>query len=106
MNSTWKIRKLVSKFHRIALSEHLRSVLLSLPIQDLEESQVGNYIYSGNGKLTFGNTSTPATIRVKMVDGETSLHIRAPSVGINIACALSIDAAKQAVHRAMVRSLN
>lgn len=106
MNSTWKIKKLVSKFHRIALSERLRSVLLSLPVQDLVESQVGNYIYSGNGKLTIGNTSIPAVIRVKMVDGETSLHIRAPSAGINIACALSIDAANQAVQRAIVRSLN
>jgi hypothetical protein len=104
-------RKAKSKLLRLEIRDDIASFLRESPLYDMVETQVGNHIYSGSGKLKVGNTFAPVTLRIRVVNDDTMLYLSAPSVHISIACSFGpgqseILKAVFVVRESITKSLN
>ena len=72
----------VSKYYRIRMTEELRSMLESIPVQDVTEEPRGDHVYLGLGKMVVGARAHPATVRVDAGPFGMSLTVSAPGAGV------------------------
>lgn len=105
MRTTWKNKKLLSKFWRLKLSSELREVIGALPLTGMRESQVGAYVYSGNGSMEVGTRTVQVVLRARIVDGGVQLVLSSPS-GLRAEFPLERLAALAAVDSAVRRMAN
>lgn len=61
-------QRLASKLFRIKFSEEIRKFVNSLPIEDLAETQVGDYVYCGHGRIVTGINQVPVTVKIVRQD--------------------------------------
>ena len=101
-----KTGKVISKYYRLQLTDGLRELVQKLPISGLEETQVGDHVYSAAGTITVGGRQFPATVRVRLVSGAPRVYIRSSEAGIAVTCPFEAEAAGKAVEAAIARSLN
>ncbi len=81
---TKKVPKVVSKFHRLELTDDLRKMLMQLPVRKLVETQVGNHIYLANGEMMIGSRYFPVRIRV-WTDGDgLRAQVKAPRAALDV----------------------
>lgn len=73
--------RILISFLRIKLSNNLRSIFKSLPLEDFEEFSRGNNIYYGKGKIRHQNRSHKATIRILPKKGSLSFLLRLDDLG-------------------------
>ena len=99
-------RKLISKLLRLNLRDSIAQFLRTAPLSEMIETQVGNHIYSGKGKLKVGGSLANVTMRIRIVDGITTLYLNSPSVGIEIECPFEPKTACVAVKTAVKAVLN
>lgn len=97
---------MVSKFFRLKLRDRLERCLQTLPVEDLEEDQVGDFVYSGSGRMVVGTSYAPTRVRVRMVDDVPTLYVKVPSRGISIALPLEGEGTAEAVRREAQRALS
>lgn len=64
--------KIISKYHRLRLTDILKKLIESLPFSNLIETQVGNYVYSANGNILIGTMYYPVKILIKHKDNITA----------------------------------
>ncbi len=91
MMSNRRVHKAISKLLRLKMSGELGDMIRKLPLQDMVETQVGDHIYSGNGRMNVGSSSIPVTIRVREVLGSPRFFLEAPKVGMSVECPFEID---------------
>jgi len=68
--------KVVSKYHRLRLTDDIRKLVLGLPVVNLRETQVGNHVYMADGEICIGLQKRSVRIRIAHRDGRLSLIIR------------------------------
>jgi hypothetical protein len=61
-----------------------------LPIRDVKETQVGNYVYSGHGQIGWGASYIPVLIRIEMNNDGIFTHVRTPETG-SITCPFNTE---------------
>jgi hypothetical protein len=101
--------KIHSKYFRLELSDDLRKVIKILVdggIQELTETQIGNHIYSGHGKIEIDGKLTPVTVRVQMIDERPLLAITAPGKSFKVFSPLNPSEAQERLRRAKEKLLN
>lgn len=70
------MNKLVSKLFRQRLAKDLKACLEALPLEGLRESQVGNHVYMGRGKVRVGASAYPVQVRVWIRDGLLTARVQ------------------------------
>lgn len=105
MGTGWKTKKLLSKFWRLKAAEELGRVIRALPVRDLEESQVGAYVYSGTGKLDVDGRTVGVTLRASMTPGGIRMTVRSGD-GLRAEFPLDAGEAERAVLDAVRRMAN
>ena len=98
--------KIISKYYRLRYSDGIRKVVEGLPIKNLEETQVGNFVYSGVGEILVGSSHFPATVRIRLEDGVPTVSVTAPGAGISVACPFDAEAIRRAVKEAILATMN
>jgi hypothetical protein len=73
--------KVIQKFHRIQLSDNIRGFIQSLPIKDVEETQIGNHIYLGYGQIEWGTSFIPVEIHIELNDNGMFTYIKTTKTG-------------------------
>ncbi len=68
--------KVVSKYHRLRLTDDIRKHIHGLPVVDLEETQVGNHVYMANGRICLGLEQSGVKIRIAHRDGQFKLTVK------------------------------
>lgn len=104
MTIEWKTKKLVSKLCRLQLADELERIIRVLPFTRLDETQVGAYVYAGNGTISIGLRSVPATLRASIIDGEPRMVLESRQSGIRAEFPLDEGAARRAVNEAVRRA--
>lgn len=99
-------KKLLSKLERLRIRDDIARFLRESPLKEVEESQVGNHVYSGSGRVRIGTSYAAFTVRIRMVGGSTMMYFRAPSAGISVACTFEPRGAAAAVRKAVRDSVN
>lgn len=77
-------KKVISKCLRLRLTSELKETIRSLPISDFQETQVGNHIYMGNGKVRIGTRKYPAEVRVWLHDGQILARLKSKKAGLEV----------------------
>jgi hypothetical protein len=78
-------KKVISKFYRLQMTDHLKSILLKLPSLDLEETQAGNHIYYAHGNIKIGRETYPCRLRVWIDQNEDMrIALKAPRAKIEV----------------------
>ena len=67
--------KAILKLIRIQMTDEIKSLLQSLPICDFEESQVGNHIYYGKGKIRLGTKLADSRIVIYRKNSKIMVHL-------------------------------
>jgi len=98
--------KLKSKLERLKIRDDIESFLKKLPLKDMEESQIGDYIYSGKGKMYVGSRSIPVKIRIKIMDGGIVVTVSSPLAGILVKCPFEPVEAAKSVRQEIKKSFN
>jgi hypothetical protein len=80
---TKKVPKVVSKFHRLELTDDLRKMLMQLPVRKLVETQVGNHVYLADGEIMVGSRYFPVRIRV-WKDDELRARVKSLKAGLDV----------------------
>jgi len=88
------------------MRDDIADFLKRIPLKDMKESQVGNYIYSGKGKLYVGTVYRPVTIYIRLSKGETVMSLSAPTAGILVKCPFEPGPASKTIREAIKKSLN
>ena len=79
-----KVPKMVSKLHRLELTDDLRKMLMGLPVRKLVETQVGNHVYLADGEIMVGSRYFPVRIRV-WTDGDgLRARVKALRAGLDV----------------------
>jgi len=102
-------QRLASKLFRIKYSEEIRAFVESLPIDELTETQIGNYVYCGHGKITTGINQIPVTVRIVRQDFGMTVSIasrRETLIAIPFSSEDDMAAARQAASGIASRFLN
>lgn len=67
------------------MTDELSKLLRSLPVISVVESQVGNHVYLGHGKIRTGMIEYPATIRIFLTeDGKLVASVKSDRAKIDI----------------------
>lgn len=101
--------KIKSKYFRLELSDDLKKVMEVLVeggIEDLVETQVGNHIYSGQGKLEINGEMASVNVRVWMMNERPLLVITAPGKNLKVVSPLDPDEAYGRLRKAREKLLN
>lgn len=72
-----KLEKVRSKLIRLEMSAEIRTLLESLPIVDFVETQLGNHIYMGKGKVKIGSQTVNSYIRIWTQDNDIMVYLKA-----------------------------
>lgn len=98
--------KILSKIKRMRDSEKIKEVILSLPFAELKESQVGNFVYSGSGKMKINSRLHLVVFRVKLSRKIASVQIIVPKLGILVNCGFDKDEVVREFNEAVRKALN
>lgn len=79
-----KVPKVVSKLHRLELTDDLRKMLMRLPVRGLVETQIGNHIYLADGELMVGSRYFPVRIRVWKNREGLQAQVKAPKAALDV----------------------
>ena len=104
MNMPRKVPKVVSKLCRLRLTDEIGRVIRQLPVRGLEETQVGNHVYMGTGKIRIGSLDYDAKVRIWIDDGRMMAAVKALGAGLNVSAAMT--ELPEAVQVAARRCLN
>lgn len=96
--------KLISKYHRLRMSDDIRGLLKQLPVRRMQESQVGNHVYQGAGEIKVGTSYIPVSLRIRIVRGRPTVFLNADRAGIAVTC--PFEGADKAVKEAIRKSLS
>lgn len=98
--------KLKSKLERLKIRDDIAEFLKKLPIKDMKESQIGNHIYSGAGKIRVGAFYKPTTLRIRIVDDDIIVLISIPSDNVLIKCPFEPGESARTVLEALRKIMN
>lgn len=105
-----RVPKVVSKLHRLELTDDLRKMLMRLPVKGLVETQVGNHVYLADGELMIGSRYFPVRIRVWTDGDELKARVKAPKAGLDVQLTYETEEDREAfpaaVRKAAEKCLN
>jgi len=79
------VQKVVSKYLRLRMTDELREMIKKIPeVESLEETQAGNHIYLGNGKIRTRSGRSWVRVRVWMKGEEIWASVRSRA-GLSVA---------------------
>ena len=78
------MNKLVSKLFRQKLRGEIESLIKEMGFKDLTESQIGNYIYSGNGHISTGLNVMNVNFRLKLEQDRIIISLKNDGDLVNI----------------------
>lgn len=76
----------MSKYHRIRMTDELRAMLKEIPVQNVTEEPKGDHVYLGFGKIVLGAQGHPAMIRVGAGPHGMDLTVLSPEAGVTVQC--------------------
>lgn len=106
MKENMSREKLRSKLERLKIRDSIADFLKGLPLKDIEESQVGNHIYSAVGKIRVGAFYKPVAVKIRIVDDDIIVLISIPSDSVLIRCPFEPGESARTVLESLKKILN
>lgn len=75
--------KIRSKLLRMKMSEEIKKIIKISGIKNLQETQVGNFIYRASGSVQLGSFMYDVILSVKLVKEEPEVNISLPQIGMS-----------------------
>jgi len=105
-----KTPKVMSKFYRLKMTDAIRSLIMALPVRDLEETQAGNHVYFAKGQVKIGSKYYPGDIRIWLLGRNISVSVKSRQAGFNVVFPFNSEAeqarAPRVINEAIQKHLN
>lgn len=98
--------KILSKIKRMRDSETIKEIILSLPFAELEESQTGNFVYSGSGRIRINSRLYQASLHISLAKKTSMVRVIVPRAGIWMECGFDVEEVRREFNTAVKKAMN
>lgn len=99
-------KKIKSKFLRMKLSEDIKKIINISGVKNLQETQIGDFIYRGHGVIQLGSFDYEVILSIKLFKEEPKVTLSLPQVKLITFSTLNLEEFKEKSRKLFLSVLN